>query len=205
MVTTIEPAEAVAEPAGCCTACRAAAAGGEPSPAWPLAALLSELAGVIGQLTDGDYVRKPVGVIPGSVGGHVRHCLDHVTALLGAAVTGRLDYDHRARGTPVETDRSAALAALRAAEGQLDLLTPDACTRPLRLRVLLTAEGEPVEVGTTVGRELAYVLSHTIHHNAIVGAMVKTLGGTPPERFGYAPSTIRNVIIAPCPSGETVG
>ena len=46
--------------------------------------------------------------------------------------------------------------------------------------------------GSTVGRELAYVLSHTIHHNAIIGSMVKALGGVLPERFGYAPSTVRH-------------
>jgi uncharacterized damage-inducible protein DinB len=56
----------------------------------------------------------------------------------------------------------------------------------------MAADADPVVVGTSVGRELAYVLSHTIHHNAIVGAMVKTLGGTPPQRFGYAPSTVRH-------------
>jgi uncharacterized damage-inducible protein DinB len=56
----------------------------------------------------------------------------------------------------------------------------------------LAADAEPVEVDTSIGRELAYVLSHTIHHNAIIGAMVKTLGGALPQRFGYAPSTIRH-------------
>ena len=38
---------------------------------------------------------------------------------------------------------------------------------------------------------MAYVLSHTIHHNAIVAGIVKSLGVTPPETFGYAPSTLR--------------
>lgn len=163
------------------------------NPVWPVAALLRELAEVVGRVSDVDYVRKPVGVIPGSVGGHVRHCLDHVTALLAAAAdTGRLDYDRRERGTPVEHDRSAALRALRDAEARLGSLTEADRDRPLALRVLMTADGEPIEVGSTVGRELAYVLSHTIHHNAIVGAMVKTLGGNPPARFGYAASTLRH-------------
>lgn len=172
-----------------CVACRGDKA---PGPAQPLKSLLTELAVVIGQLGDPDYVRKPVGVIPGSVGGHVRHCLDHVTALLSALVTGHLDYDSRARGTPVETNRIAALLALRVAGAELDQLSWEHCASPVRLHVLLAADAEPVEVDTSIGRELAYVLSHTIHHNAIIGAMVKTLGGTLPQRFGYAPSTIRH-------------
>jgi uncharacterized damage-inducible protein DinB len=164
------------------------------SPAWPVAAVLCGLADVVGQLTDGEFARQPVGVMPGSVGGHVRHCLDHVTALLAAARTGRLDYDQRERGTAVERDRGAALASIRDAEARLVAMTHAECGRRLVLRVLMTADGEPVEVGTTVGRELAYVLSHTIHHNAIIGAMVRTLGHTTPPKFGYAPSTVRHGI-----------
>jgi hypothetical protein len=37
---------------------------------------------------------------------------------------------------------------------------------------------------------LAFVLSHTIHHNAIIGVMANTLDIPLPARFGYAPSTI---------------
>ena len=44
----------------------------------PLIALLQQLADVVDRLDDGQYVQKPVGVVPSSVGGHVRHCLDHV-------------------------------------------------------------------------------------------------------------------------------
>jgi uncharacterized damage-inducible protein DinB len=156
--------------------------------------LLRELVGVVERLGDDEYVRKPVGVIPGSVGGHVRHCLDHATALLAAVSTGHLDYDRRERGTAVELDRAAAVDAIRAAEWHLSELVRADCDRPLRVRVLMTADGDPIEVGSTVGRELAYVLSHTIHHYALVGAMVRTLGGAPPERFGYAPSTVRHGI-----------
>jgi len=55
---------------------------------------------------------------------------------------------------------------------------------------MLGSELAPVEVETTVGRELAFVLSHTVHHNALIAVMAKTLGVPVPERFGYAPSTI---------------
>ncbi len=50
--------------------------------------------------------------------------------------------------------------------------------------------GVPVQVETTVGRELAFVLSHTIHHNALIGVMAAMLGVPVPDRFGYAPSTL---------------
>lgn len=163
-----------------------------PSPALPLVALLAELATVIGQLSDAQYAQKPVGVMPSSIGGHVRHCLDHVAALLAARVTGSLDYDQRQRGTTIEFDRAAAITAIESFMDVLRSWTDRDMESPLRLSVLLTSDGEPISVATTLGRELAFTLSHTIHHNAIVGAMVKTLGGALPERFGYAPATLQH-------------
>ena len=164
----------------------------KPGPAAPVVALLRELAGVVEGLSDEQYITKPVGVIPGSVGGHVRHCLDHVWALLSAPDSGHLDYGHRERGTDIERSRPAALAAMAGWADRLAALPEEATERPLRVRPLMTADGGPLDVPSGVGRELGYVLSHTIHHNAILGAMVKTLGGRPPDRFGYAPATIRH-------------
>ena len=56
----------------------------------------------------------------------------------------------------------------------------------------------PTEVETTAGRELAFVLSHTIHHNALIDVMARTLGVPVPDRFGYAPSTIAHLEKAAC-------
>lgn len=159
----------------------------------PLTQLLRQLASVVERLDDRQYTQKPVGVIESSVGGHVRHCLDHVYALLMAVETGHLDYDHRERGTPVETLRASAVAAIDDMISALEQLPRFVITRPLSVSVSMSSDAAPVSVLTSVGREMAYVLSHTIHHNAIVNAMVKTLGGWVPERFGYAPSTIKNM------------
>jgi uncharacterized damage-inducible protein DinB len=120
----------------------------------------------------------------------VRHCLDHVVALMSAIETGRLDYDDRKRGTDIESSRSAALQAMRTLESAALSITPDDLDRPVMHSVMLAVGQPAICVYSSVGRELAYVLSHTIHHNALVSAMVRTLGGTLPERFGYAPSTV---------------
>lgn len=156
----------------------------------PLDAILEQLHDVVAGLSAAAYVTVPAGVTPGTVGQHVRHCLDHVDALLAALHCGTIDYDNRERGTAIETDRQAALdklAALRAAlreRGAID------AGKPLRARILLAAEGSTIEVDTTAGREVAFVVSHTIHHNALIAAMVRALGGEVPSRFGYAPSTL---------------
>jgi hypothetical protein len=155
-----------------------------------LAALLRQLGEWLDRLSDEQYARKPVGVVPSSVGGHVRHSLDHFEALLAALETGRLDYDDRRRGTDVERCRATALSALRGLERRLLAARWPEPNRPLRLRALLSAGSPPVEAHSSVGRELAFVLSHTVHHNSLLATIAALLGVPAPERFGYAPSTI---------------
>lgn len=164
----------------------------------PLVAILEQLAEVVESLTDRQYATKPVGVVPSSIGGHVRHCLDHVDALLRGIEDGEVDYDQRRRGTEVETLRQAALETVRRQTRQLLALPNYPAYLPLRLRVLLTSSQPPIEVETSVGRELAFVLSHTIHHNSLIGVMARLLGTPVPERFGYAPSTIAHLEQTSC-------
>src|SRR5262249_9798189 len=136
-----------------------------PAAILPIVAVLRQLADVIRAMTDEQYRRKPVGVVSSNVGGHVRHCLDHVEALLAGIEEGELSYDHRRRGTEVETSRNAALDVIRRQERQLLAFPPHAERRPLRLSAMVSSCLPPAEVQTTVGRELAFVLSHTVHHN----------------------------------------
>lgn len=173
-----------------------------PAAILPIVAVLRQLADVIQAMTDEQYRKKPVGVVSSNVGGHVRHCLDHVEALLAGVETGEVNYDERRRGTEVETSRGAALAVIRRQERQL--LAFPACSerRPLRLSTLVSSSLPPSEVETTVGRELAFVLSHTVHHNALIAVMAQALGVAVPDRFGYAPSTIASWGL---PSPQTPG
>jgi uncharacterized damage-inducible protein DinB len=155
-----------------------------------LLAVLGQLRQLLLRMTDEQYVMKPAEVISSSVGGHVRHCLDHVEALLSGVDTGELNYDHRQRGTDVETCRPAALRALAALEGAVRKITHLPASYPLQLEVLLAGKGPSVVVDTSLGRELVFVMSHTIHHNALIGVIARRLGVPVPERFGYAPSTL---------------
>lgn len=163
-----------------------------PSAAQATAALvccLRELADVLHFATDEQYVRNPVGVVSGSLGGHVRHCLDHFETLLRLVDEDEISYDHRERGTPVETDRRAAVARITELEEELAALTALPLDQPVRLDALLTAEGASLDAQSSVARELAFVLSHTVHHNAVIAAICRTLNIPLPPRFGYAPAT----------------
>lgn len=156
----------------------------------PLVGVLRQLADLLESMTDEQYARKPVGVVPSSVGGHVRHSLDHIEALLNGLEDGRIDYDRRQRGTAVESCRQVALAAMIDLEDRLQDLPGKPSRLLLRLSVMLSPRGPAEEVTTTLGRELAFALSHTIHHNSLIAVIAKLLGVPVPKDFGYAPSTI---------------
>ena len=148
---------------------------------------------VLVSLSDSEFRQKPVGVVPSSIGGHVRHCLDHVEALLSAVASGRLNYDDRRRGTDVEQSRQAAFDQFDRQEELLRKLRRLGPQFPLELTALLDPSRPPTTVSTTLGRELAFVLSHTVHHSALVAVMEKLLGKVLPDRFGYAPATIAHL------------
>jgi len=155
----------------------------------PLSEVLRDLQRVVTALSPEQYATRPGG-FPSSVGAQVRHCLDHVRAFLDGVAAGRIDYESRLRGTPIETDRDAALAALGALVARLEC--PPAADPGEAIRVIdrLAPSQPSVVMLSTIGRELAFVTSHTTHHNALIGALAVALGVTTPRRFGFAASTL---------------
>jgi uncharacterized damage-inducible protein DinB len=161
-----------------------------PASVEPLVEVLGQLYAVIEMLSDAQYRTRAVGVFESSIAAHVRHCLDHVAAFLAVAVGEEIDYDHRERGTQIEQSRAAALHRVAELQRQLLELPPEAMHRSTWVSVMLRSDGPTSHLHSSVGREVAFVLSHTIHHQALIAAMVKSLGGWLPDGFGYAPSTI---------------
>lgn len=164
-------------------------------PARALASLLLDLESLVRRLTTREYATALDPERSGSVGSHVRHCLDHVRALEEAIASGEICYDHRSRGTAVERDPMAGVQELKAAADRVLRLREDTLDRPLRFRGALDEHGAAIAGLSSVGRELAFVVSHTIHHAATIGVLVSHRVELP-DRFGYAPTTPRE-------SGET--
>jgi uncharacterized damage-inducible protein DinB len=158
-----------------------------------LVATQRQLAEVVAHMSDGQYQQRPVGEVASSVGSHVRHCLDHLTALLDAARTGSLNYDDRRRDTQIERSRHAALTEMRDQERRLLELSALPSERRLCLTTLVSCDASPIVVRTSLGRELAFVLSHSIHHGALIAVMARSLQAHVPQRFGYAPATLASM------------
>lgn len=124
----------------------------------------------------------------GTVGEHVRHALDHARALLVLNESDDLTYDARLRGTAVETRADVAATEIERVCDELDDLggAPD---RPIRLHLIAEAGRSPSQLMSTLGREVAFVIQHTIHHCALIALLLERRGIGTPARFGYAPST----------------
>jgi uncharacterized damage-inducible protein DinB len=164
-----------------------------------LDACLGQLDELVGRLDAPVYAMPLEEIFGGSIGGHVRHCLDHVRVLVETLeragqgpVTGDapVDYDTRDRGTDTETDPAVARAQLAELRGRLDASARLPLDHPVSLSVMLGEDGLRVSMCSTVGREVAFVFSHTIHHQAMIGGMARHLGVAVPAGFGRAPSTI---------------
>ena len=153
-----------------------------------LALALEQLAGAIRPLAPRDFSRR-ARAASGSIGSHVRHCLDHVEALERAIGGGACCYDDRVRGTAVEDDPAVACARIAACRLRLSALDPTVLPRPLSLRSRISTDGVTVLAPTTVAREVAFVISHTVHHAALIAVRLEDLGGERPERLGLAPTT----------------
>jgi uncharacterized damage-inducible protein DinB len=127
----------------------------------------------------------------GSIGAHVRHCIDHVLALERGIATGTLCYDERERDTVVERNPELAGSRLRRAIARVSGFGDYLLDRPLALTIRVDVEGRTLRVPTTVGRELAFVISHTVHHSALVAVLLEAAGRRVPDRLGLAPATPR--------------
>lgn len=150
---------------------------------------LHQVQELVGMLTDAQYAHRP-SEAASSIGGHVRHCVDHYTAILAGVDSGTVEYDRRVRGTELETDRSIALARLREVRSKVRGLASRPLDRPVEVISVVDPDGSVACTRSTAGRELLFVSHHTVHHVAVMVPMARTLGVNVPARFGYAPATL---------------
>ena len=148
---------------------------------------------LLGGLSAETYTQKVPVAFNASIGGHYRHCLDHFRSLLIASTAGDLNYDHRERGTPVESDRFAALEASRSLRESFSRLDPACLLRQLSVTCKTSyAASDSQSALSSVGREVMYAVAHAVHHYALIGIMGGLLGVNLPVGFGIAPSTLKH-------------
>lgn len=150
--------------------------------------ILQQGSSLVASMTDLHYCAGDDGPWGGSVGAHLRHILDHCHSFLAGQESGRVNYDQRVRGTIVERDRSAGMEAIERTCAALA-----ARTVSRSLEVFVAGEGSHPDawVPSSSHRELEFLVSHTIHHYAIIARICRAEGVDVAVNFGVAPSTIR--------------
>lgn len=156
----------------------------------PLAELMTQLSDMVQVLDEAQYRTAPESTKCGAIGGHVRHVLDHLVAWLGGVDHGSVNYDDRQRDTSIENDPVAGLHAIKHHTARLAEVGKEQLANPVTVLTSMTSCGSLVSLPSTHARELAFVYSHTIHHNAIIGTIARALKVELPANFGTAPSTI---------------
>ncbi|MGA2248359.1 MAG: DinB family protein [Verrucomicrobiota bacterium] len=147
---------------------------------------------LLAEMNDQEYNRKVPAAFNASIGGHYRHCMDHFRTVLDAAAAGDLNYDHRERGTLVETDKFAALNATRELCEGYAKLDPVFLARTLVVTCMTSySTGGSQASRSTIGREIMYSVAHAVHHYALIGVMSGITGVKIPPGFGVAPSTLK--------------
>ena len=127
------------------------------------------------------------------IGSHFRHCLDFYRSFLEGVEEGRIDYDSRQRDESIETDRRAAIFKILATINRFEQLSELDDQLPVLVR-LEDCEDERSSLTwsqSSVTRELQALLSHTVHHYALIALMLQLNGFEVPEELGVAPSTLR--------------
>jgi hypothetical protein len=127
-----------------------------------------------------------------TIGPHLRHVLDHYSSFLHGLPSFRIDYDARAREIRLETEIDYATSRLREIVGGLALVDPELFEMPIEIRLESGGSEEEQWSRSSVRRELQFLLSHTIHHFALIAVLLEPHGVVVPDDFGVAPSTLKH-------------
>ena len=139
---------------------------------------------VIIQLDDLTYCRD--SSLSSSVGEQFRHDLDFVNTFLNGIDLGRIDYTRRERDPRVSLSRAYAIGKYEFAKRKLEIIGRS------RLSELISVRSEVAELmwlSSSVSREMEFVLSHTIHHHALIAEKLERQGFSLNGDIGVAPST----------------
>ncbi len=134
-----------------------------------------------------------------AVGPHLRHVLDHYIAFMTGLERKpeiRIAYDARDRDLALQSQPTLTLSRLAEMEKQLRVCADQPCPAwdmdtPVQVVALAGPEGEfELSTSSTLGRELLFLSSHTVHHFALVAHYCKAAGVDLGADFGKAPATV---------------
>jgi len=126
-----------------------------------------------------------------SIGAHIRHILDRFHCFFAGLADASIDYDARKRDREIEKNLEAATFALASVARRIEQLKePTLGNELICVKESVLPSSPAVEISSTVERELMGLITHSIHHLAIISLLAKSFGHQMGSDFGKAPSTI---------------
>ncbi len=125
-----------------------------------------------------------------TIGAHARHILERFRCFFDGLDKGLIDYDDRQRGTLVERDVAAASAAFAELCERFANCPPSAFAERVAVRELVYHGGEQAVAASTPERELMGLITHGIHHLAMIAMIARAWDFPMPKDLGKAPSTV---------------
>lgn len=162
---------------------------------------LQQAADLVERLEDSCYARCEQGFYNSSIGAHLRHCLEHYQSFFVGLAEGKIDYDMRKRDERVEQETGAAQDQLNQLKDNLTALAKnDDLNHQSTLMIKMDCgedcstdnDGDSKWQASTLGRELQFLVSHTVHHFAMIKGLCFSHDTDICSTFGLAPSTLRH-------------
>jgi hypothetical protein len=145
---------------------------------------LSELIGLLRQLSDADYSKPCPQLSNATIGEHTRHIIEMFQCLQNQYASGIVNYDLRERNYRIQTETDFAISVME------DLLENiDQPNKPIELQQVI--DGAYLNIQSNYFRELLYNLEHCVHHQALIKvALIASDALVVDDNFGVARSTI---------------
>lgn len=154
--------------------------------------VLVELTQVLRSIPDITYGRKTLlneEIPASSIGAHCRHIIEFYQGFIRGLSTGVIDYDSRARNSELESNRTLAIQQIEQISKELPVFIASfSSTAPLDLQAQIDTQ-QVIKTQTTITRELIFLQTHSVHHQAMIALLMICFGLPTPSGLGVAIST----------------
>jgi len=146
---------------------------------------------LVSGMADRSYANPVENFYSSTLGQHLRHCLDHYRSFLSGLGDAKIDYDSRERSAELECSTEFAICEITRIRNELQELSDDEVSVGVLVK-LDCGTGVADYQPSSLGRELQFLVSHTVHHFAMIGGICSCLKIPVEQGFGVAPSTLRH-------------
>jgi uncharacterized damage-inducible protein DinB len=151
---------------------------------------LNQLSTLLQSISEEDYSKQTEVLSGSTIGQHFRHIIEFYLVLVDSK-NNTINYDNRKRNTKIENSTELALKSIKQIETKLEKLNEE---ETIFLEADFTEDGSrKSKIKSSMAREMAYCLEHSIHHQALIKAGLVSLNikNLVNDKFGVAYSTLQ--------------